>query len=228
MSDFAATLVAIGIFVGLTVLTFTPLILSLTKARRRRRKLQTWAEERGGRYDKVDPRWVREFNVWPLGVGKRKANQNVVTGTAGEREFVAFDYAYFTPRATSEHRKPHPFAVVAVRSGGAFPALSVTPEGFYSRFVGDIADTDIDFESEDFNRAFTVTCRDRKFASDVLHPAQMEFLLAHRDHSLQFDGPWVLSVQPGTYEPSEIEDRLTYLTHVIGLIPGFVRKDMHQ
>ena len=58
------------------------------------------------------------------------------------------------------------------------PPLSVDPENFLDRFVGRLSGNDIDMESEEFNRAFTVSCPDRKFASDVLHPQLMEFLLA--------------------------------------------------
>ena len=34
------------------------------------------------------------------------------------------------------------------------------------------------FESEAFNRAFTVRTEDQEFASDVIHPRTMEWLLA--------------------------------------------------
>ena len=62
--------------------------------------------------------------------------------------------------------------------GISLPPLSVDPENFLERFVGRLTGNDIDLESEEFNRAFTVGCPDRKFASDVLHPQMMEFLLA--------------------------------------------------
>ncbi|MEZ5191462.1 MAG: DUF3137 domain-containing protein [Nocardioides sp.] len=61
--------------------------------------------------------------------------------------------------------------------------------------------TDIELESEDFNRAFTVTCSDRKFASDVLHPRMMEFLLAHTEASFRSDRRYVLTVSAGRAFP---------------------------
>ena len=71
--------------------------------------------------------------------------------------------------------------------GISLPPLSVDPENFLDRFVGRLTDNDIDLESEDFNRAFTVSCPDRKFASDVLHPQMMEFLLEHRQVGWRFE-----------------------------------------
>src|SRR5205085_3018749 len=47
------------------------------------------------------------------------------------------------------------------------PALSVTPEGMFSRFFGRLTNSDIELESEDFNRAFRVTCPNRRFASEI-------------------------------------------------------------
>ena len=55
------------------------------------------------------------------------------------------------------------------------------------RLIGRLTNRDIELESEDFNRAFTVSCPDRKFASDVLHPRMMEFLLQHRALAFRFD-----------------------------------------
>ena len=44
------------------------------------------------------------------------------------------------------------------------------PEGCWTGSSGGLAGNDIELESDDFNRAFSVSCPDRKFASDVLHP----------------------------------------------------------
>ena len=109
----------------------------------------------------------------------------MVTGTQDGRPFVAFDYVYYTTETStdaqghsSSREVSHTYGVVALTVGVAFPPLEVAPEGFVSRIVGRLTDHDIDLESEDFNRAFTVSCPDRKFASDILHPRMMEFLLS--------------------------------------------------
>ena len=93
---------------------------------------------------------------------------------------MSFDYEYKTQTTNGKQTttQVHRFSVLGLSMGIRMPPLSVDPENFLERFVGRLTGNDIDLESEEFNRAFTVGCPDRKFASDVLHPQMMEFLLA--------------------------------------------------
>ena len=81
------------------------------------------------------------------------------------------------------------------------------PENFIERVVGRLTNSDIELESEDFNRAFTVRCPDRKFASDVLHPRMMELLLQSPDAAFRFDRQWILDCEDGQVALEEIEPR---------------------
>jgi hypothetical protein len=67
-----------------------------------------------------------------------------------------------------------------------------------------------------------VTCPDRKFASDILHPRMMEFLLAHPDSSFRFDRSWILSVESGRTDIEEVEPRLALIDTVVDNVPDFV------
>ena len=100
---------------------------------------------------------------------------------------MSFDYEYKTQTTNGKQTttQVHRFSVLGLSMGILMPQLSVDPENFLERFVGRLTGNDIDLESEEFNRAFTVGCPDRKFASDVLHPQMMEFLLEHRQRRLQ-------------------------------------------
>ena len=120
----------------------------------------------------------------PVGTGEDRKAQNIVTGRYHDRAFEAFDYSYVTTSTstdangnTTTHRTTHPFSVIAIATGVALSRLEVAPEHWSGRMVGRLSNRDIELESADFNRAFTVTCPDRTFASDVLHPQMMEFLL---------------------------------------------------
>ena len=84
--------------------------------------------------------------------------------------------------------------------------------------------TDIELESEDFNRAFTVNADDRRFAFDVLHPRMMELLLRHRDTAWRIDRGWLLTVEDGTYELPVVEQRLVYADAILDLLPDFLRE----
>jgi hypothetical protein len=85
-----------------------------------------------------------------------------------------------------------------------------------------VTNTDIELELEDFNRAFTVSCPDRKFASDVLHPQMMEFLLQHRDVGWRFERDSMLMVSGTRRSVAEIDATLALMDQISDLIPEFV------
>ncbi|MEZ5095319.1 MAG: DUF3137 domain-containing protein [Nocardioides sp.] len=204
-------------------------ILGYLGEKKRREEFQAVCAQRGWTWVERDDRWVETFADQPFGLGHRRSATNVVTGAYDSRQFVSFDYRYHTTE-TSTDSEGHTttrevsldYSVVAVDSGAAFPDLSVTPEGFFSRMIGRLTNTDIELESEDFNRAFTVTCSDRKFASDVLHPRMMEFLLAHTEASFRFDRRYVLTVSAGRASLADIDAALALVDAVLDRVPEFV------
>jgi hypothetical protein len=205
-------------------------VVSVVAAKRRREAFSALAAQRGWSYAQSDDRWVSEFDGAPFGLGHDRRAGNVLTGTYDGRSFVAFDYRYSTTETSTDaeghtqtHTEVHPYSVVALDTGVTFPALSVTPEGFLGRMVGRLTNTDIELESEEFNRAFTVRADDRKFATDVLHPRMMEHLLRTTDRGWRFDGRWLLAIRPGSHSVAELDVRLTDLDGILDLVPGFVR-----
>ena len=115
---------------------------------------------------------------------------------------------------------------MAVNTGAVMPALEVTPEGLVQRFFGRLTNSDIELESEDFNRAFTVTCPNRRFASDVLHPRMMELLLQWPELAWRFDADSLLAIRPGKHDITEIEAKLAALDAILDNIPDFVWREV--
>jgi hypothetical protein len=206
--------------------------LSWYAAKKRREAFAMWAARKGWSYTERDDRWVDSFSGPPFGQGHNKKAQNVVTGTAYERPFVAFDYVYYTTettstgKTTSTRQVAHPYGIAAVDTGEAMPALDVSPEGMFGRLIGRLTGTDIELESEDFNRMFTVQCPDRKFASDVLHPMMMQFLMQHPGTSFRFDGRYAVSAEEGQVAIESIESRLAFLDEVLDRVPEFVWQNL--
>lgn len=197
--------------------------------KRRREELEAAAARRGWRYAEEDSHWVDAFPGPPFGRGHRRSARHVLSGTHDERPFVAFDYRYYTTETstdaegrTQSREVSHTYSVVAVDLGVSFPELEVAPEGFFGRLVGRLTDRDIELESEEFNRAFTVTCPDRRFASDVLHPRLMEYLLTHREAAFRFAARQVLVVTSASADLPQIEATLAYIDGIADQIPEFV------
>ncbi|HET8561122.1 MAG TPA: DUF3137 domain-containing protein [Marmoricola sp.] len=214
-------------------LMVTIAVLGYLAAKRRREEFAAFAAGKGWTWTREDDRWVTRFDGHPFGTGDDRTAENIVTGTYDGRGFEAFDYSYTTTSTstdangnTTTHRTTHGFSVIAIETGVGLPRLEVTPEHWLTRMVGRLTNRDIELESEEFNRAFTVTCPDRKFASDVLHPQMMEFLLGQRDLGWRFQDRALLTVREGSHSPAEVEARLATIDEILDRVPEFVWREV--
>lgn len=219
----------IGAFAGMVVLV--ALVGSILE-RDRREALTSAATRHGWTYAARDDSWTSLFTGSPFGEGFDRTATNLLSGTYDGRPFVAFDYCYSTDSSLSDspdHRSDlsleHPFSVVAIDIGATFPHLQVTPEGLVGRISRRLGDQDIELESEEFNRAFTVTCPDRRLASDVLNPRMMQLLLTTPDLAWQLQGRYLLAVRSGHHTEAQIETTLACVTAIVEAVPRFVMAD---
>ena len=217
-SGFALAVVGfIALFVVIAVLAFVA-------AKKRREALEAFATAKGWTYTARDDSLARRFDGRPFGQGYGRHANNVLRGVHDGRAMVAFDYQYTTSSGSGKDRTTdtHHYSVVVLSIGAVMPALSVSPEGMFGRIVGRLTNTDIELESEDFNRAFTVRCPDRKFAFDVLHPQTMQLLLGWPDLGWRFEGDSMLVVTDGRHSVEEVEARLGVMDAILDGIPEFV------
>lgn len=81
------------------------------------------------------------------------------------------------------------------------------------------------FESADFNRVFKVRTEDLKFASDVIHPRTMEWLLAVRPRGWTVSGRIVV-FEVEAHDLLIVDECETVLRGWLGRIPRFVWTDL--
>ena len=177
---------------------------------------------------------ARRSRAWSTGSPARRSDSGSAAarptslyGTHDGRDLVAFDYEYTTQTSgTGKRPDDHDAPLLGARAcrwASSLPPLTVDPENFLERFVGRLTDSDIDLESEDFNRAFTVSCPDRKFASDVLHPQMMEYLLAHPHLGWRFERDSHARDRPGAADARcRSRRRWRSWTAITDRIPEFV------
>jgi hypothetical protein len=217
---------AVGnVLAGLAVLLAIAVLvvyLGLRKAMARRRLLAAYAGAQGWRYEREQPLLVDRFSGPPFGIGESRRAYNALYGTHRGRDLVAFDYEYETKKIDGKQTETHVFSVLGLNMGVLMVPLRVDPEGFLDRLVGGIFGGDIDLESEDFNRAFTVSCPDRKFASDVLNPQMMEYLLQYRQVGWRFERDSMLMVSQGQRTPAQIEGTIEVMDGITDRVPEFV------
>ena len=194
----------------------------------RREQLLGWATANGWRFAATNTVITNGLNHHPFDEGDHRRSGNVITGSHGGRDFSAFDYSYRTHQQTGSGGREattHHFAVCTVVLPTYLPDLVVTPENMLMRVGQSMGLSDLELESDEFNRAFRVQAGDPKFASDVLPARTMQLLLAHRGISLRIDGRFLVGWRQGETSIAGISDQLAALCGVAAGIPDFVRRD---
>jgi uncharacterized protein DUF3137 len=165
----------------------------------------------------------------PFDTGSRRRARNVITGTESGRPFTAFDYSYETESHDTKGRTSkatHRYAVYAVHLPAYLPSLEVSPEAVFGHLATAVGlTTDIDLESEDFNRRFRVRAEDRKFATDVLSPRTMQYLLSVPPAAWRVQGTDIVRWEEGRLDPADVPVSAAILDRVADGIPTFVWKD---
>ncbi len=226
----SSSLVPLLFVVGLGLVVLVA-VLAYLADKKRREMLQNLAAARGWTYTQRDDAWAHHFEGAPFGRGHNRQARNILRGVHDGREFVGFDFVYHTTETstdadghTTSREVSHWYSVLALRTADGLPRLEVSPEGFFGRAIGKLTNRDIELESEEFNRAFTVVSSDRRFAYDILHPRLMEQLLLTRDVGWKIDQGWILAIEPGKHDVADIGRRLTVIDGVLDAVPDFVRQ----
>ncbi len=216
------------VFVGFAGVFVLVAYLANQAAKKRREAMAAYAASRGWTWTAEDPSLETVFSGTPFGLGHGRRASHALRGQHDGRPMVAFDYEYKTTSGIGKDRRTttHHYSVIAMGAGVVFPDLAVTPQNLLSGFFGRVFDSDIELESEDFNREFVVTCSNRKFAFDVLHPQMMELLMRWTDVGWRFERDSIVAVRSGQHAPEEIDAKLAHLDAILDAVPEFVWREV--
>jgi hypothetical protein len=219
-------LLALGVVVVVVIA-----VVGFHLEQKRRDRVLAYALGRAWRYDGEDPSLVDAWPGEPFGEGDNRRARSVLSGQESGRQFVAFDYSYQTHTNTSKGRRTttHRYAVCVVPLPMALGVVSVLPENLLTRAAGAAGmASDIDLESEAFNRRFRVRARNAKLASDVLPPRTMDYLVGLPDDtvpSFRLQAGHLIAWRDGRLEPADVVRTCAVLDRVIDGIPSFVWRD---
>lgn len=193
---------------------------------KRHERLAQWAAARGWSYQRQDQSLVSTWSGEPFGEGHGRRATEVLRGAVDGHGVVSFTYRWTV--GSGKEKTTHTRQVVALGLPTALPTLELTPEWLGTRVLRAFGGQDIQFESEDFNRAWRVRARDLKFAHDVVNPRLMARLLLSdaRGESLRIEGATVLTWMPGRTDPARVDAALTLLRAVSAAVPQHVWEDM--
>jgi hypothetical protein len=203
-------------------------IIAAHKAEQKRQaEYSAWATEQGWRFTRAKDRDIyHQFRFLDgLNRGSNRYAFNTLTGDWQGYPAIGFTFHYQTTSTDSKGRTTthhHNFGVVAIQIEASFPELQLKPESWLSRLGHALGAQDIDFESIEFSKAFEVKSEDKKLAYDFCHTGMMEYLLRHRDSSLELDGTWLAIFDRAKLEPNEIEPYLGRLLKIRQLMPEYL------
>jgi len=203
------------------------LIYSAYRAKKRREALAALAQSLGLSFDPSRDRSVDERYRF-LGKLKQGANRysfNRLRGTYQGHEIEAFDFHYETysySRKGGRRTHHHHFSFFLLHVADRFPELTITREHIFSKIGQMIGFDDIDFESAEFSKAFSVRSESKKFAYDICHPRMMEYLLNNRDLSIEMEANCLSLFFSRRLKVEEVERNLDRLIALRERIPEYV------
>jgi hypothetical protein len=196
-------------------------VISLYVEAQRSRAFRELAARLGLRYRKSGSDLLRQFSYFDvLRRGHSRKIFNVLEGPYQGHEVCAFDFRYTT--GSGKNQQTYHLSFFMLRLPREFPEVRIYPENFLSKIGQAIGFEDIDFESVEFSRAFTVRAQDKKIAYDICHTRMMEYLLAHPKLSLEIERDWLASAEEKRIKPEEVPARLEQLVEICALFPDYL------
>ena len=205
------------------------------RAHARADRLRVWARTTGWAWWGDEDQSLAQVCHHDPFVGPQKVSE-AMRGTFGGREAVSFvttigaqDTTELVTRlagfggstfGSRRDEQPVRFHVVAVRLPMWLPMVDVVPETFSVKVGKAVGAQDLQFESDQFNRAYRVQARDERAAYALIQPVLMERLLRDDARSVAWrtDGTWAVSLQPGSTDLDSLLRRLGLLSAVAASI----------
>jgi hypothetical protein len=165
--------------------------------KRRREELAREAARLGLQYSTEDEQACLELPFTLLRRGDGRGTENVLWGAWQGMGVRAFDYWYYEESTDAQghrSRTTYRFSCAVTQIDAECAPLTLGRETLFTRLADAVGLDDVQLELEDFNREFTVTCKERKFAFDFVDQRMMRWLLAADDaFSFEASGRWLLA-----------------------------------
>lgn len=214
------------IIVGVILLAIAGAAFGWWQAKKRREAFQALARKLGMRYRRRDRGIANRYSFLDkLAQGSNRYAFNVLEGQYRGYPVHAFDYHYETYSTDSKGRRQthhHYFSFFILHHTHYFPELRIYPENFLSKVGQMLGYDDIDFESIEFSKAFTVRSKDKKFAYDICHTRMMDYMLRDTSLAVEFEGQCIALEFGSKLAVEEFERRLQQLCDLRELIPDYV------
>lgn len=197
---------------------------SIVSAAKRRDSAAALATRLGLSYLRGDDLGIARLPHPIFRMGDRQKASNLVAGAFRDRPVVMFDYEYMVDRTDADGKRStstYRFSGVKVDLDIRCPATVIRRERVTTKLANALGlGSDVQFESDAFNRAFEVRSGSQQFAFTLVDAAMMEWLMANAsDLDIQLE-PGALVVITRRRPWNEME---TLAVRIHGFIDQFPR-----
>jgi hypothetical protein len=149
---------------------------------------------------------------------------NVLAGNYAGHPVRIFEFRF---RRRSESRlrvrdKTDLVSLLILEHEEALPGLIMHPMRLDAWPAGEPGPGPMHLEPGEFSEVFCVRSQDREFAHGVCHPRMKEYLLQHRDLSIEIEGPCLAISFNRRLDVEEIPERLKQLVEIRKLLPEYL------
>ena len=196
-----AALIALGA-VGVVVFAAA----QWSRRRARREGLLLAATRMGLEYSRTDPFGLVDLPFDLFARGDGRGVENLVWGDYRGDDVKFFDYWYYVESRSGQHRSRtyHRFTCGLGRLPIDAAHTTIAPRTFANRIADAVRSDDVAFESDEFNRSFSVRSADRRFSYALIDPRMMNWLMSTAAaYRFELIGPLVL-VTARPLEPDDL------------------------
>ncbi|MCA1831273.1 MAG: hypothetical protein ABR548_14620 [Actinomycetota bacterium] len=198
----------------LVVLVFV--VAGYYSAKKHREELQAFAKRWRLEFSESDPFDLLAYPFRLFSLGEGRGVENVLWGDIKGLKVRLFEYWYYTTSTDAEghsSRSYTHFTCGLAPVPANCPHLMIRRENVLTWIAEHVGFHDIEFESDEFNRAFRVKGDDRKFAYALIDARMMEWLLQTKGFEFEVNASFALVIS-GKLRVSE-------LLNVVAALHGF-------
>lgn len=161
----------------------------------------------------------------PLG-GSERYSLNVINGDFRGHPVTLFDYHWISDEqvwwwAPSWRRHKY-VSFIVVNLSKKFPELTLAREGFFAKIAQAVGFDDIDFESSDFSKRYSVRSKSKKFAYDFCNALMIDYLLDQPTIAIEVEESALAIGFDSQYRIEEVEPHLSHLLQIRSLMPNYL------
>lgn len=195
---------------------------------KRRKEAQDWAAARQWRFTERSNSMHKHLQAGVFNTGSSRRASLILEGTFHNIPAASWNYQYTVSSGSGKNRRSttYHFHVLELGLPEALPALELSPDNAFRRFFG----RGIEFENDEFNRAWRVASDDERTAYDVIHPRMMERLMQPDLRGLSFlaQGNRLLIWRRGRQNLAAIDGGLATLLEFYRQIPDYLWQQLRE